>query len=87
MNANIIYDVINYKDGFGKVICLEFINKDRKVVKKITDDYYEEYKRDTNGIVSEYKDSTGYRYKIKKSIKDINKEFSNNIKSFLRDLK
>jgi len=87
MNSNIICDVINYKDDFGKVICLEFINKDRKVVKKITDDYYEEYKRDINGIVSEYKDSTGYRYKIKKSIKDINKEFSNNIKSFLGDLK
>jgi hypothetical protein len=69
---------INYYDDNNNITCTEILNND-SIVKRITGDFVEEYIRDENGMIIEYKSSDGYSKKLNKtSVDEVITEFENN---------
>ena len=70
--------IINYYDDNNNITCTEIFENDL-IVKRITGDFVEEYIRDENGMIIEYKSSDGYSNKLNKtSIDEVMAEFENN---------
>ena len=76
-------NIKTYKDNLGNVTCVEHVNEHGYVVKRIIDDFVEYFIRNEDGILTGYKDSTGYSYNLnKQSIDEVIEEHNNNIQSF-----
>ena len=69
---------INAYDENNNITCTEVFNNGR-IIKRITGDFVEEYIRDKDGIIIEYKSNDGYRNNLRKeSINEVIEEFENN---------
>jgi len=77
-------NIKTYKDDLGNVTCVEHVNERGHVIKRITDDFVEDFIRNADGIIIAYEDSNGYSYNLnKQSIDEVIKEHCNNLQSFL----
>lgn len=77
-------NIKTYKDDLGNVTCIEHVNERGHVVKRIIDDFVEDFIRNEDGILIGYKDSNGYSYNLnKQSIDEVIEEHNNNTQSFL----
>lgn len=63
----------------------EIKDNNGNVIQRTTGDYTEYYTRNELGIITEYKDSTGYSYKTNKTINEVIEEHNSNLKSFLNN--
>jgi hypothetical protein len=69
---------INYYDDNNNITCTEIFNNNL-IVKRITGDFVEDYIRDENDKIIEYKSSDGYSNKLNKtSVDEVMAEFENN---------
>ena len=77
-------NIKTYYDYLGNVTCVEHVNERGHVVKRIIDDFTEDFIRNEDGVIIAYKNSNGYSYSFnKQSIDEVIEEHNNNIQSFL----